>query len=71
MCYFWVQNLSNVFQLIVCGNQTLRNTQQTQWFPKHRPKICSHNMHGVKPLTAENSPGARPAELQKLKPVQF
>ena len=30
MCYFWVENLSNLCKLIVCGSQTLRNTQQTQ-----------------------------------------
>ena len=28
--YFWVENLSNLCKLIVCGSQTLRSTQQTQ-----------------------------------------
>ena len=28
MCYFWVENLSNLCKLIVCGGQTLRSTQQ-------------------------------------------
>ena len=30
-----------------------------------------HNMHGVRPITAEPSPSARPAELHNVKPVQF
>ena len=30
MCYFCVENLSNICKLIVCGSQTLRSTQQTQ-----------------------------------------
>ena len=34
MCYFWVENLSNICKLTVCGSQNLRSTQQTQRFPK-------------------------------------
>ena len=30
-----------------------------------------HNMHGVRPMTAEHSPTARPAELHNVKPAQF
>ena len=26
MCYFWIENLSNLCELIVCGSQTLRST---------------------------------------------
>ena len=36
MCFFWVENLSNLCKLIVGGSQTLSSTQQTQRFPKHR-----------------------------------
>ena len=39
MCYFWVENLGNLCKLIVCGSQTLRSTQRTQRFPKHRPTL--------------------------------
>ena len=28
-------------------------------------------MHGVKPITAEHSPTARPTELHNVKPAQF
>ena len=31
----------------------------------------THKMHGVKPITAERSPIARPAELHKVKHAQF
>ena len=34
MCYFWVENLSNLCKLIVCGSQILRSTQQTQRSPR-------------------------------------
>ena len=43
MCYFWVENLSNLCKLIVCGNQTLRCSQQThvQRFPENRStQLC-------------------------------
>ena len=44
MCYFWVEKLSNLCQLIVCGIQTLRSIQQIQWFSKHRPtQSCIHS----------------------------
>ena len=26
MCYFWVENVSNLCKLIVCGSETLRST---------------------------------------------
>ena len=32
---------------------------------------CTNNMHGVKPMTAEHSPTARPTELHNVRPVQF
>ena len=28
-------------------------------------------MHGVKPITVEHSPAARPAKLHKVKPIQI
>ena len=92
MCYVWVENLSNLCTLIVCGSQTLRSTQQTQRFPNiglpnpvftvensahNNPiqaihsKICTHNMHCVRPITAEHSQTAKPAELHSVKPAQF
>ena len=92
MCYFWVENLSNLCNLIDCGSQTLRSTQQTQKCPNidlsnpvftvensadNNPihathsKICTHNMHGVKPITAERLPTAEPAELHNVKPARF
>ena len=33
--------------------------------------IWTHNTHGVKPITAEHSPTARPAELHNVKSAQF
>ena len=95
MCYFWVENLSNLCsKLIVCGSQTLRSTQQTQRFPNiglpnpvftvENPAVNnpihvtssksvhqSHNMHGVKPINAEHSLTAKPAELHNVKRAQF
>ena len=93
MYYFWVENLSNLCKLIVCGSQTLRSTQQTQRFsniglpnpvftveknsadnnPMHatHSKICTYNMHGVIPITAEHSPTAKSAEVHNVKPAQF
>ena len=92
MCYFWVENLSNLCKLMVCGSQTLQSTQQTQRFPdiglsnpvftvensadnnptrNTQSKICTRNMHGVKPITVEHSSTAKPAELHNVKPVQF
>ena len=48
MCYFWFENLSNLCELIVCGSQTLKSTQQT----RHR---------GFNPVfTAENSADNNP-----------
>ena len=49
MCYFWVENLSNLCKLTVFGSQTLGSTQQTQRFPNnkkqsHRPtQSCIYN----------------------------
>ena len=44
MCYFWGEDLSNLWMLIVCGSQTLKSTQQTQRFPKHRfTQSCIHS----------------------------
>ena len=93
MCYFWVENLSNLCKMIVCGSQTLRSTQQTQRFlniglpnpvfkveknsadnnpiNETHSKICTHNMHGVKPITAEHLPTAKSVELHNVKLVHF
>ena len=94
MCYFWVENLSNLCKLIICGSQTPRSTQQAQIFPDiglpnpvftvensadNNPihathsKICTHNMnmHGVKPIIAEQLQTAELAELQNVKLEQF
>ena len=44
MYYFWVENLSDLCKLIVCGSQTRRSNQQTQKFPKHGPtQPCIHS----------------------------
>ena len=37
--------------------------------PTH--SICTHNMHGVEPITTEHSPTARPTELHNVQPAQF
>ena len=86
MCYFWVENLSNLCKLIVCGSHTLRSTQQTKRFPNiglPNPVFTVENSVDNNPIhvtqsksehgaiTAEHSPTARPAELHNVKPAQF
>ena len=70
MYHFWVENLSNL-----CSNLLVLNKHsgfQNIGSNTHNIQlICTHNMHGVKPITAENSPTARRAELHKVKSVQF
>ena len=74
MCYFWFENLSNLWKLIVCDSQTLRSTQQTQRFPKHPNPVFTlensaddHQIHtthnkSVKPVQSALSDLKRPPE---------
>ena len=39
----FAENLSNLYNLIVCCSQTPRSAQQTQRFPKHRPVFTVEN----------------------------
>ena len=60
------------FQNIHLPNPVFTVENSADNYPIHikHNKFCTHNMQGIKSITAEHSPTARPAELHKMKPVQ-
>ena len=63
------------FQNIGLSNPvfTVENSAVNNPIHATHSKQCTHNMHGVKPTTAEHSPTVRPAnyKLHKVKPAQI
>ena len=59
------------FQNIVLPNSVFTVENSADNNPIHTQQVRTHNMRGVKPITEEHLLTNGPAELHKVKPVQF